>query len=73
MREKKMIFEVGKFYQHNTGGKIAVICEANTTLWGENVLISEDCCGELHPVGRDESHSVNWHEITKDEWMKNFK
>jgi len=68
-----MIFEVGKFYQHTTGEQLSVICETNTTLYGNNVLIAESNQSmNFKPLERDESFAVNWHEITKDEWMKNF-
>jgi len=67
-----MKFEVGKYYRHTTGKEISIICEANTTMYGET-LIAEGChCTEFIAVGSDESAAVNWIEITKEEWLKNF-
>lgn len=68
-----MIFEVGKYYQHASGEKMAIVGEVNTTLYGDNVLVGEpDSTPNLRPVGRDESNTVNWKEISKEEWMKSF-
>ena len=68
-----MIFEVGKYYQHASGKKMAIVGEVNTTLYGDNVLVGEpDSTPNLRPVGRDESNTVNWKEISKEEWMKSF-
>lgn len=67
-----MKFEKGKFYRHTTGQEISIICEADTTAYG-NGFVAETNDGEmLMPVGKGESHAENYTEITKEEWMKNF-
>ncbi len=70
-----MRFEPGKYYRHTDGREIATLDFLETTMWGR-VLIAEDA-GKFHhsisSVGTDsEDYAVNWEEITKDEWMKNF-
>lgn len=67
-----MIFEVGKYYRHTTGKEISIICEADTTMFGKTLIAEEAGDIKFVAVGGDESHSVNWTEITKEEWMKNF-
>jgi hypothetical protein len=69
-----MVFEVGKYYKHTTGYTISVICRANTTLFGDNALIveSNDVLRPFSAVGDTEDHSVNFIEVDKEEWMKNF-
>lgn len=67
-----MIFEVGKFYRHPTGEEMAVIGEAETTLYGKCLVAESNRSADLKPVGRHESHADNWSEISRDEWMKNF-
>lgn len=66
-----MKFEVGKFYKHNDGGVIHVVCEADTLLYG-HTMVAEDEWGELLPVGGTEDNAVNYHEITEDEWDAAF-
>jgi len=66
-----MIFEIGKFYRHSTGKQIAVLGELETTLYGKT-LIAETDSSHFISVGRDETSSENFHEISKDDWMKNF-
>jgi len=68
-----MVFETGKFYQHSTGEKISILCETNTTFYGDNVLIAEsDKSPFLKPLGKSADYFVNWHEITKEEWEESF-
>jgi hypothetical protein len=66
-----MKFEVGKCYQHNGGSQIKVIGEVNSTIYG-NCLMAEHSDGRFYPVGQTEDNAVNWHEITEEEWLKNF-
>lgn len=56
-----MIFEVGKTYQHNTGGLMTIIGRVKTHMYGE-CLIGECDNGEIFAVGESEEHAVNWHE-----------
>ena len=67
-----LIFEVGKFYEHTTGKQLAIICEAETTLYGKCLLAEQSDSFEFSAVGKSEDATDNWHEITKEEWMKNF-
>jgi len=68
-----MRFEVGKFYKHTSGKKIAIVAEAVTTMYGKT-LIAEQCDrADFMPVGSDsDDYAANWTEITKDEWMECF-
>lgn len=71
-----MKFEIGKYYQHSGGRKISIIGELQTTFWSwQNLptLIGECDDASLRPIGRDENATVNWSEITKEEWLKNIK
>ena len=36
-----MLFEIGKCYKHITGVRMKILCEAETTQWG-NTLIAEE-------------------------------
>ena len=68
-----IVFEIGKFYQHSGGGKLHILGELDTTMWGKLCLIAEeDGDSILRPVGKDEASAFNWQEITKKEWMKSF-
>lgn len=65
-----MKFEIGKCYKHSGGGRMKIVGEANTTVWG-NCLVGEETEGRLTPVGRLEENAVNWEEISEAEWIKN--
>jgi hypothetical protein len=67
-----MVFEVGKCYRHTTGFEISIVAEIETVMYG-SCLVAEDAYGELHPFGKREDNAVNYSEITKEEWMRNFK
>ena len=67
-----MKFEIGKYYQHGgIGEKIAVLGRIFTTMWGE-CLVGETSESRLEPLGSDEGATINYKEITKQEWMKEF-
>ena len=68
-----MKFEIGKYYKHTTGEIINVLGEITTTLYG-NTLIAEtnDVYNIFKPVGKSEECTVNWIEVGREEWMKNF-
>ncbi len=71
--EGKIKFELGKYYTHTTGFMLNPICFANTTLYGDNVLIAESTDNsDLMVVGQDEASAENFQESTKEEWMKHF-
>ena len=68
-----MKFEVGKFYKHTTGHSLHVLCEIETTMYG-NTLLAEIRGGrnDFMAVGKDEDSTANYHEITKGEWLDGF-
>ena len=73
-KETKEFFEIGKSYKHTTGIMVRILCEAETTMWG-NTFIAEEAGKYGHgliSVGNDIDCNVNWTEITEDEWMTNF-
>lgn len=63
-----MKFELGKYYQHTTGTKIH-ICGLGETYYHGRCFVGENNNGELSPVGSDESSAVNFHEISKEEFI----
>lgn len=69
-----MKFEIGKFYKHTTGDCLHILCEIETTMYG-NTLLAEQRGGEENfiAVGRGEDSAVNYHEITKEEWLVEFQ
>lgn len=67
--EKRMIFEIGKTYQHITGKRMTIIGRLKTHFWGE-CLIGETDNGELVPVGEQEDNRINWEEVEVDELIK---
>jgi hypothetical protein len=66
-----MVFEVGKFYRHTTGLEYSIIGKLETTMWGKT-LIAETNSSDLEAVGEDMYATVNFEEISREEWMKNF-
>lgn len=67
-----MKFEIGKYYRHTTGHELAILCEAETTIRGKGLVAETNGRDELTLVGESEENAVNYTEITKKEWMKNF-
>lgn len=71
-----MKFEIGKCYEHTTKKQMKIIGEAKSTGYGmgDGKTLVGECAGESNfmPVGSDEAAAENWHEITEEEWMKNF-
>jgi hypothetical protein len=69
-----MIFEIGKCYRHTTGEEIQIVGEVNTTLYGNCLAAESNRKRDLIPVSKnDEAATVNWTEISQEEWMKNFQ
>ena len=67
-----MKFEIGKYYRHGaTGKKISVLGKLTTTLWKE-CLVGETSESRLEPLGSDDGATINYREITKQEWMEGF-
>jgi len=72
-KENNMLFEIGKCYEHITGVRMKILCEAETTQWGNTLIAEEGKHGHgLISVANDIDCNVNWTEITEDEWMTNF-
>ena len=65
-------FEVGKYYQHNTGRVLHVLCKVMTTIYGYTML-AETPERIFVPVGSDTDAFCNWYEIAKDEWDMQLK
>ena len=63
-------FEIGKFYKHASGKKIAILCEAETTMYGKTLVAEQSDSSDFMPVGFDSEDC--WTEIEKDEWMECF-
>lgn len=64
-----MVFEEGKFYKHNTGSTLRIICKISTVFHG-NCLLGENNNGDLLPVGESEANAENYVEISEEEFMK---
>ena len=56
-----MKFEVGKCYEHPVVGKMRIVGEVDTYIYGK-CLVGERDDGELIPVGYDENCVSNWTE-----------
>lgn len=67
-----MKFKVGKFYKHTDGTKLAIICKADTTMFGETLLAEQSNTSEFIAVGSGKEDAVNYTEITKVEWLESF-
>ena len=64
-----MIFEPNKFYKHTTGYIIHTLDFADTVIYGRT-LLAEDTSGSIISAGTsDNSYSVNYIEVTKDDFM----
>lgn len=61
------VFEIGKYYKHSSGQKMAIRGWIDTYFHG-NCLIGEDGDSSLIPVGSDTESTVNWYEISEKEW-----
>jgi len=58
-----MVFQIGNYYQHNSGQTIHIIGTANTFFYG-NGLLAEDDEGRLSRVGNDETSATNYHQVS---------
>ena len=68
-----MIFEVGKYYKHESGLLLAVRGRIPTTMWGDTLIAeSPDDIMGLRPVGDDETATAGFVEIPEDEWTAIF-
>ena len=73
-----MKFELGKYYKHTTNHYIYVCGLAHSYLYGLS-LVGEHYYPEkrqrkrqpeLYQIGTQESHAVNFHEITEQEFLE---
>lgn len=69
----RMIFEVGKHYEHSTGKKMHILGKVNSDMYYSPCLVAEDLEGNFIPVGTDEENAVNWNEIDETEWLNELK
>lgn len=65
-----MKFEVGKYYKHSTGELLHILDEVTSTLYGHCLVGESTRNYNLLPIGMDESNTMNYEEIDKDEWNK---
>jgi hypothetical protein len=63
-----MIFEVDKYYEHNGGGMLHMLCVTETTGYGRTMLAEEFGSWRIIPCGMSEDNATNWHEISKEIW-----
>ena len=64
-------FELGKCYKHNGGGAMYICGVADSIMWGTTFIAEERGNQNLTPVAMNSKDStVNWFEITKDEFIK---
>lgn len=61
------VFEIGKYYKHSSGQKMAIRGRLDTYFHG-GCLVGEDGDSSLLPVGSDTASTVNWYEISEKEW-----
>ena len=62
-------FELGKYYKHNSGKKLYICGVCATKTYGI-CLMGEDNCGNFIPTGRHEGATLNFHEISEDEFFQ---
>ena len=65
LERRKMIFQYGKTYKHNSGKVITIVGVADTHTYGK-CLIAEDEYGQLSPVGQEDENTVNWQEVNSN-------
>lgn len=68
-----MIFEVSKVYKHTSGILMKIIGEVKSSMYGDCLVAEETGSAVFRPVSRDEAATVNWTEVSKEEWTRNFK
>ena len=68
-----MVFELGKYYKHTTYHYLYVCGVVNSHAYGMGLIAESIHKGrnvEFMVVGSDENSSVNYTEITKEEYME---
>jgi hypothetical protein len=69
-----MQLEIGHFYAHEGGRKIAVVGEVSTYKWNR-MLVIEEADDTGHSISCTEATDIpdsRWVEIGKEEWLDNF-
>ena len=68
-----MAFEIGNFYEHTGGERMAIIGELSTTMYGNCLVAESSKSADLRPVGHDEDAAQNWKQISKGKWLSSFE
>lgn len=64
-----IVFEVGKYYKHTDGTMIHILTEVKETMvYGKAMIAEQTDKEDFIPVGYDEECTINWEEITKEEF-----
>ena len=67
-----MAFELGKYYKHNTGHMLYICGVCHTHMHGTGLMAESNDIDKMTTyimVGSDEQSSVNYVEITKEEYL----
>jgi hypothetical protein len=70
--EDSLVFEVGKFYRHPSGHGLFIIGRASTIVFGDTLIAEQNNNSSFIAVGSDEENAINFVEITREEWLKNY-
>ena len=65
------VFQPGKYYKHSGGGMLHCLHFLRTKMYGVT-LIAEDDEGRFRAVGSSSDNTVNYVEITEEEYNSNF-
>ena len=65
-----MLFEIGKYYKHNSGNKLYIITVGMTHQYGLCLIGEEKKYQNFIPIGMDEAATINWSEISKIEYFR---
>ena len=63
----EMRFELGKYYAHTTGDKLYICGICDTKIYGM-CLMGENRNGDFIPIGQHKGATLNWHEISEEEF-----
>lgn len=70
-RTEKMVFEIGKYYEHvRTGELLHILGKVNSTQYGDCLVGESTTNYNLLPIGTEESNAVGYVETTKQCWDK---
>ena len=65
-------FELGKYYRHSSGKDLYICGLATPKVYGSG-FVAEYPNGTYSIVGTNPKNASGWIEITKEEYLKNFK